>query len=340
MIKVSKKGFMTILLSLLVLIVIIVIGNQHLNNRTNNLMDANTIEIEELVFDDKKIFINHLNNEMKIYMKSSAGDDRYLGYIFSHFQKELDRDRVDSNYDVWRLNGVNEYKRIGNKDFKFQREIVTSGEWELAIEEVGANDFIGGSVHGDEINTFVSLKVDGEEKEIGKYLNTEADNVVIKVESDLFRDNTMITDLEKVATHNKTYTFNAEGLVLEQEVIFDESLQINRSFLGMLPIIRNKNGEQITDTFIINDEETKHDVSGEDERETFQANKVTIFGEDSGVSATVEILDRSHNISNNFYVSRSSDYNKLYFTFANNGYITDVGEVWKQKTKYEIDIVE
>lgn len=71
-----------------------------------------------------------------------------------------------------------------------------------------------------------------------------------------------------------------------------------------------------------------------------ESSKATIFGSESGIAATVEIIDKTTDIPTVFFVSNSESYNKLYFSYNHTSYQTEVGEVWEQTTHYDIDTVD
>lgn len=335
----TKRGTLFLILLLAATIITIVVGNNRFNNHqvdyslTNETEDSSSPDY----FPSDKIYVYSLNGNLDIFIKGSKEDsDRYIGYNIRHLIKDLDQNSPSSNYDVWRLNGTGEYSRNRYDKFKLEQSIVRNGEWEMAIREKGANDFVGGSIHGDEITTSVAFFLNGEEVDTDSRINEEADEFKIVTTSDLYRDNTTTQDLELIGEHEKVYTFNPDGLTLEQKVTFQEEMQTDRSYLTMLPILRTDGENQITDTAYVNDSE--QDVSREGfEIEIVEATKATISGKDSGITATVEILDKSKDFPTTFYVTNTSNYNKFYFSYQNEDYNVNAGEVWEQTSHYDID---
>lgn len=335
--KKTKQGIFVLMLFLLT-VVIIVIGNNQFNNKVDFQPTNQTATVDEpLNFPTDKIYVYSHNGSLDVFIKGSKEDsDRYIGYNIRHLKKDLDQNSPSSNYDVWRLNGSGEYSRNRYDKFKLEQSIVRNGEWEMAIRENGANDFVGGSIHGDEITTSVAFFLNGEEVDSDKLINEEADEFKIVTTSDLYRDNTTTNDLELIGEHEKVYTFNPDGLTLDQKVTFHEEMQTDRSYLTMLPILRTDGENQITDTAYVN--ESEQDVSSEGfEIERVEATKATISGENSGITATVEILDKSKDFPTTFYVTNTPNYNKLYFSYNNEEYNVTAGEVWEQTAHYDID---
>lgn len=333
-----KKQGLIIFTLLLIMVVIVIVGQkQFSNNSFDSESTSKTVtEKEPVVFPSDKIYVYYLNGDLDLFIKGSKKEsNRYVGYNIRHLTKNVDQNIPSSNYDVWKLNGAGEYSRNKYDKFKIEQNIVRNGEWEMAIREKGANDFIGGSVHGDEITTEVSFLLNGEKVELGSRINEEAEEFKIITSSDLYRDNTTTDELELIGYHEKLYTFNSDGLTLEQRVIFREEIQTDRSYLTMLPILRSDGDIQITDSVNMNDLEK--DISSEDfEVDRVEATKAIISGEDSGITATVEILDKSKDFPTTAFIMNSPNYNKLYFSYQNEDYYVSAGEVWEQTSHFNI----
>lgn len=337
-----------------VTIIVIVLGNTYYNSKISNIsksakVSAPTQEVreEKEVFSGENIYIYSFNGGIDVYIKSSQNNsDKYIGYHINHSVKELDRDLNSSNYDVWNLSGANEFRRAGETSFLHTKKIVTNGEWELALREKGANDFVGGVLHGDEITTDIKMYIDNENVNTTDLIEKEAKEVKIITESQLYRDNTITDELQQIAVHHKTYTFNKDGLVIEQEISFNQELELEKSYLAMLPILRKSNGEtglQITDMVTSDFDNVEYDVTEEGfkipELTSVEASKVQISGKESGIVANVEILEKSPEEPTIFHLANVPDYNKLYFAFNEDSTTVDNGDVWKQTTKYKIDTI-
>jgi hypothetical protein len=347
----KKKGFL--LASIIIVVLILFVGNRHYNNKINSVASSSsqysspTQSTEEKIkYSTDNIFIYSFNGVINIFVKGSKEEsNRYIGYQIKHSSMELDKNQNSSNYDIWNLNGANEYKRNDEDKFMHTANVVTTGEWELAIKEEGATDFVGGLVHGDEITKEYKLEVDGQEESVESLYKGNVNEVKFSTVSDLFRDNTITSEPEKIGVHLKEYTFNKGGLTLKQEVTFTEELTLRRSYLTMLPILRKSEGvtgDQITDTVITNYDNVEYDVSNEDfsipEITHTEASKAVISGQRSGITATVNILNKEpSSIPTNFLLSNSEYYNKVYFGFNQDWHEVKMGEVWEQTTHYQID---
>lgn len=343
----------TILVFIFASILFILFGYQYYNNKLDKTAEEalNTPAVkladkETEVFSSDKIYITSSNGKVDVFVKGSNEDsNNYIGYTIDHLIKELDRDSASSNYDVWKLNSANEYTRTSEKFFQYKKPIVNPGEWDLAIRERGANDFVGGSIHGDEITLTAEFYVDGEEVSlIDEEVSQEAEEVKLVVTSELYRDNTITDNVERIAKRSKEYIFDKSGLIINQEVEFIESINLTTSHLAMLPIYRNRDGIQITDTVTTDYSDQEFDVSesGFDipEIKEVKADKVKIYGKESGIITTVEVLERNNpHMQHSFTLSNSENYNKLYFSYVDKGHTTEIGEVWSQSVQYNIDTI-
>lgn len=345
------KKTLLIVVAVLFIISIALVYNDFNSNQNEEVLtvkehastDGKKEESETEMYSQENIFIDSKDGNINVFVKgSTAESNKYIGYNIRHLERELNREEAASNYDVWKLNGAAEYTR-NNKRFNKKLDIASPGEWDLAIQESGSNDFVGGSQHGDEITTSITVLVDGNEVDpYGESISQEAQEIVFVIESDLFRDNTITEGEEIIADHYKEYTFNHKGLTVNQEVEFVESIHLNKSYLAMLPIYREENGVQVTDSVSTNFDGAEYDVSEQgfeiDNLTDVNATNVKISGEESGIDATVEILERSsENIPYSFTLSNSELYNKLYFAFVDERYVTTPEEVWSQTTHYNID---
>lgn len=347
----QKKRLSLILLTVLTCLtaIIMLFGYNHFNNKQKNVLvssEKKTSKKEESdPVSDGDIYIYSLNGQIEVFVKGSKKEsDRYIGYRIQNTKRELNREVNASNYDVWNLHGAYEYRNHSEDNFINLAKIVREGEWELALKEKGANDFVGGSLHGDEITTEYALFIDGKEANVDEFIKKHAKEIKFVTKSDLYRDNTITKDLEKIAEHIVNYTFNAKGLIIDQEVKFLEQLTLEKSYLSMLPILRKSNednGTQITDTLVIGEDkydvsEAEFKISGVNNQET---SKVRIIGKESGITADIEVKEKEPSLPTTFLISNSKYYNKAYFVFNPKEYVVEKGEVWKQSTHYLIDTI-
>lgn len=279
--------------------------------------------------------LGNVSERVDIYLPTGAG---FVKYRFAHV---ID---TDINADNWRIVGA--FACDNNLNDRFQ--IVTNGEWEMAIQIKGRPDFIGGSLHGDEVVNAVHFFVDGEKKSLEDMSEaTEFKTLRIVEDTKMYDPADNVT---MVATHGKEYTFTADGLTLKQSVNWETVQDISTSYMPMLPIFRgndNFSTLQITDHYYCDADFVEYDVSAPGTGDAYAWKKdvrsATIYSGKSGVCASVEIIKTPDTVGGGwFQVSGSNQYNKLYFTCAgHNGlHTTEIGERWNTETRYNITINE
>lgn len=332
-----KNGRIVILLVLIAVGVLLFV-----NPPQAKVQEQGVVEEIRATSDDggKDIYVKSLRGSTDVFIKTGNDeDDRYVGYHIRHLQKDLDISLPKSNYDVWNLTGVDEYSKNKYEMFRYVRSIVREGEWDLAIKEQGASDFVGGSQHGDEVITFIQTFADGEAIGDGVLLNKKVSEFKIVTESLLYSDSTQTEGLVKLGVHKKTYTFNSEGLTVKQSIEFSKNTILDTSYLAMLPILRANEGNLLTDTAISNGDKDARNISSEGfKKVAVPATKATISGKESGIFAEVEVVEKSLDTQTMFFVSNSSLYNKLYFSYIADGFSIKSGDTWNQTTKYKIGV--
>ncbi len=290
-----------------------------------------------------EIFIKKRPGEIKFFIKGfNQKSNRYLEYRLKHFIKPFDPTGKDEsgNANVWRLIDVYEVEKKGSFEFVDLNgsSIITNGEWECAIIEQGMSDFMGGSIHGDEVLFDVDLFVDEEKIDLNKSENITGKSIKFIQKSNLYRTNTQ----EPIAVHNKEYNINAKGIELHQEIEWLQSINIVNSYLAMLPIKRKLNGntgKQISDLAYRDDDYVVNDVSesgftGGVNKRTRGIRKTNIWGKDSGISAMVEITDKNLDLPNEGnFIRNHPEYNKIYYDFSGK-HLTKVGEKWTISSRY------
>lgn len=103
---------------------------------------------------------------LEIFVPCSSGN--YVKYDYRY----VDVDSI--NMHQWRV--LKTY--ITDSSFNVLQDLDTQTEWEGAIREVGASDFMGGT-HGDETNTSISFLFDGKEVPMTSSFNIDVDWVKI-----------------------------------------------------------------------------------------------------------------------------------------------------------------
>lgn len=289
----------------------------------------------------EKYWLNNMieNQKSKIKVKKTASNvvsvfvptedvNCYIRFPFTHFTDTL------INADNWKIHEA--YVSDGRNDI---RRIVRAGEWEMAIQIDGRDDFIGGSLHGDEIVTSIRFYADGI---LASSLTSEIYcNEFKAVEiSDLYdpSDHTA-----KVATHCKEYIFSKNGLLINQRIHWKAAYALKYSYIAMLPILRADDKGNITSKYFDDSNYEEYDVSNDSFGGypiSYRKNvlKQTLYSEESGISAAVEILKREPYIQDAIsFVSDSEYYNKIYFSMCGNNYTTSPDVDWMTSVRYQLN---
>ena len=289
---------------------------------------------------DSRLYINVTSNSKVTIFKQSGEKSGayYIGQDFVHSYS------TTTNVDVWRLQAAYIYTKNNDNSFtKFTNfPIINLGEWECALMEVGANDFIGGLAHGDEIMSDVLFLLDGSPIDLtsngiytGNKINILENSVMNRADS----------PDDKVAKHVRYYEITKDDIIITQKVEWLQSLTMGKSYLTMLPIARTvgstEDGEYITNKGFKNNYFNVLDLSYGHDNVLYEngVSEAVIWNDGAGykVFAKVEILESNELPNANMAFSSSSNYNKIYFDYCGYGYKTSVGEIWNNKARYIID---
>ena len=307
-------------------------------NIINNTSDPETNTDPTII--DSRLYINVTSNSKVTIFKQSGEKSGayYIGQDFVHSYSPT------INSDVWRLDTAYIYTKNENNSFtKFtQSPIINGGEWECALKEVGATDFMGGIAHGDEIMTDVIFLLDGSPIDLSSNGSYTGNKINILENSVLNRVD--IPD-DKVAKHVRYYEITNDDIIITQKVEWLQSLTMDKSYLTMLPIARTvgstEDGEYITNKGFKNNYFKVLDLSYGHHNKAYEngVSEAVIWNDGVGykVFAKVEVLESNELPNANMGFSNSSNYNKIYFDYCGYEYKTTVGEIWNNKARYIID---
>lgn len=288
------------------------------------------------------IYLHSEEDRLNIYMHNEKGNaDNFMKYCLRHFKDDYRDGGTYQNQDVWRFYELYSHTKKGEGfESDFPYAIFNGGEWECAIKIDGTPDFHGG-LHGYEHAKSVFAKADGKDIELEKNYSLWASELEFVQLSEIYRQGTRD---EVMATHVKHYIFKDGKVNLHQEIVWKQDVNIILAYTTMMPIRRTSDdtptGEQISDSFMINDETTVYDVSKENHDTGMSGlvdhkrdvKYVKIWGETSGVCGEVSVSGTIFE-SNHFLVQKTKEYNKVYFSIAGDG----VGHEFKEGNKWEID---
>lgn len=267
---------------------------------------------------------------LRIYIPSKVG---YVRYDFFHSVN-------NSGYaDCWRL----AYCYAVDDSFNKRFGLTGGGEIECAIRLTERSDFSGGATHGDEMLDSAVFFVDGVETDITTLTDyTQFDTLQIIERSRLLdpADHTTV-----IAKHGKEYRFTDSGLLLDQFVNWEVIADIELAYLTMFTPAKKDGDLVITNkAYTSNDFETIELGNPIGNPLWFpNAKKAVIWGSESGVYSSVEIIEYPTGLTGGDRMQISDNnglnYNKVYF-YVTDDHTTEIGEIWRAKTKYEFKVGE
>lgn len=281
---------------------------------------------------NEKVLAKKEGDNFLVYVQSKANPKRYTQYLIEH--KEIPYAPGDkySNVKVNTLNRAKAVTRNMDNTFTSGTDLVHGGAWDVAIRETNVSDGTGGIAHGDEIQNFFKVKTDGNNADIPTTL-THYQSVEFVAGSELYRDSQTFTDLQKLATHYKSFEFTGDGLIMDSNVKFLRDATLNYMYLGMCPI-----NKQFTDKAYSDIDVTENDLTGTADIHTEKqnVNNISVYG--ATASVDVQVLERRTDLSENTRIEEVS-YNKIYFDLADNNEVATEGNVYRLKTKFEITLL-
>ena len=275
-------------------------------------------------------------NNLKIYQKGTG--QNYIEYNFDRVVKPYVSGELYSNADHWRIVRAFEC----NSDLSRIRPISTDGAWELALKDETTTDF-SGTYHGDDITSAVFFMVDDVVySQTSTFDVSDFSSLRIVQTGVLYKDNTM----QLIADYYRSYDYGKQGFELTQTVTWKKALNIN-GYMAMLPIVRNWNDGQITDTALrvgagldMQLEDVTSDSFAESITKLNVNDSVHIWGASSGISASLTPLSLDPKLINaDFKISSAPIYNKFYYAVNGNGQDRQpvtIGEVWNTKFHYNV----
>ena len=229
------------------------------------------------------------------------------------------------NCDIWRLGNAFAFDDKFEKKFDLTPE---NAEWDMALKLFERPDFIGGSVHGDEIVVGISAQIDGKEVDIESLSELTAfEEMVINVESVGYDPDDSVTESVK---HFKEYGINKEGITLNQRVEWLRDYTLGQSYMAMMPPLK-----VLTDRFYT-DSEPEPKVAIDNYGFGPGATEATVYGSDMSFSMSVTKYPTLEG-GDKFLITDNNGkaYNKIYFVLCKGAEVSK-GDVWETTTKYRI----
>ena len=229
-----------------------------------------------------------------------------------------------SNADVWRIMFAYRVDTGGTL-----RKLTMTGEWECALKLSGRDDFSGGIVHGDEVDTDVKVFVDGTLTDISD-VNAFCHELKIVRHSVMYDPNDSTT---VIAEHGVEYIYTLDGLTINQSINWKVAEPLANCFLAMLPIIKAYSKYRYDDTSfdIVENAQTGYSVT------VPKAKSVTEYSTDYDCCFTMAVLTYPTGLTGGDCAlitdNNGLNYNKVYFPVCTGGN-SDVGDLWKATTVF------
>ena len=246
-------------------------------------------------------------------------NNRYIQYIFSRIPNE------SINSDVWHLHRA---RVVDSTLSTVIKEVLTQGECETAVQEVGKADFVGGTAHGDERTTAVSMFLNGKVIDpavVGKHYGTE---FKVLQQTQCYEEGTFTESVdygtEWFKTH-KSWLFNKDGVLITNRSEFQRDADIATFYNCFLPIARNQdeNGQATTAQFgAQNPKYEVVDMRPLNHPRSYISNVTHAIAWGGGVSYEAEFLEGNYHqdpsktdysVSQMFFQADNPAYNKIYF---------------------------
>lgn len=204
-------------------------------NPKQNLNIYNKNEVDNLISQqpyNRDIIVRKENNDLHIYIPSKTSTN-----FIRYWYKRVDDDSI--NMHQWRVQKTYLVDNRFNVLFDFDGHT----EWEGAIRENGASDFMGG-YHGDENNVFLSVMLDGVEIDIhGEDFETQVKNEVRIVNKSLL--NRCDTPNDNVFERYKVNIWNKENYIVENKYIALQQINISSSKVCLMSMKYDFNGKEL-----------------------------------------------------------------------------------------------
>lgn len=315
----------------------VTISTSTLSFQSDNLFFEDSLEKTNVIFEEEEP-VDFLDPSLFCFVKKN--DDGAIDIAIPTFSDHINYHMshipdANINSDVVRVSEISHAKVFYEDGFIVKSKIITNpGELETAIQEVGKSDFMGGNAHGDEEFTALSYFVDGVKVLVDDLLElTLCKKVEVHQTSNLFAVDT--SKAIQNATAYKIWEFSKDGFILTQTIKWHQAIDLDATYLAMLPIYREQGGG-VTTVGMRSPLYEEEDIAIDGHPQVITDSLIAKSYGIAGISAHVEQLIKPSTGSNDFFFSASPSYAKLYFDYSGT-YATAVDELFESKTLYKIE---
>lgn len=293
------------------------LSNNKETSNNENIDESDETLIKQLYCQyDKSIRFEKAQGGLRLYIPTNNG---YINYNIVHSISE------SANFDIWRIGQA--YAFDDNLDNEYP--ITPQGaEWDMALMLSGRDDFIGGSAHGDEIYTSLTMFIDGKQVDITTINELTSFTEITILENSIGYDPNDHTT--QALYHYKEYIINSKGITLNQKVQWLNDYTLGSSYMAMMPPMKT-----LTNTFYTNIDYNPIPTLN-NYGSYLKATKAIVYGDN--LSFTMSI-PKYPNLTggNRFLITDNSGgaYNKMYFVICNGASVSN-GDIWETTTCYQI----
>jgi hypothetical protein len=280
----------------------------------------------QLTFPDGEIVLTQTSGNIQINQR--AGEpEKYIQWNFERYLNAPTRSKG------WRISGLQTVTRNDVTAFSAGTQIANSGEAEIAIQEVGKSDFMGGITHGDMEETRVlQLFVDGNLVTPDGTTSYRAGRVEAIQKAQLWEVDNVSPNL--TADLVTRWMWSAQELRLAHRLTWRRSINILNGYLSMLDLLRAVGTKAFRSP-----DYTEFDMSAPGHGMTGSNSQRVITTGPAGVKVDMEIT-KGFTTSVQFFATGETTpaRNKLYFSFCPIGGSTAVvnGDVIDWECVYRI----
>ena len=295
-------------------------------------------ELFELNNDSNGVSLIKGSNYITVHVQQEGND--FVGYNFLKTVKPYTSGDKTSNVDIWSFRKFAEYKRTGRHTFTHIRDLYENATQDLMIRESGVTDYMGGAAHGDEIKQSLKMYLDDKELDEGTtYTNMYGKEFKMILKTFLYRDTNFTSgDLQHLATAYKTYTVNKNGYTLDVEVEWHEEVTLRECQIGAVSLNKQDDeGNFIFNEAVMGGMKEECDMTATKNEFNRVPNVDEVYFKGDNLTLNWSALKLNWLDGNSTVMNQTNTHmNKLYPNYVPNGYITSIGEIFKQKTKYEL----
>ena len=233
----------------------------------------------------------------------------------------------NANSNVWVMGGA----YIVDNDLNIVETVILPVEWDAAIKEVGASDFMGGKQHGDENYTEWHIFADGAEiyptSVIDPFYCDEIDLIQTS------KMNRVGIPTDYLLEHAKHIKITKGNVFCEQTFKALQTFNVNLSYVAMLPI-----DPDFADAFIRNGKAVMEDINdGGYTVTTTKGNKVwaNIISENSIIRFEA---DSDSDMIPAFAITKGENDRKCYYSMNDNNTSWPANKLYSAHFNYSFQV--